>query len=273
MFCYNFLMSAALNEKVSRLQQLLDAFPRCLIAYSGGVDSAFLLWFATHHSTTQAMGILADSESLKRSELSAALAFADAHQLNLTTVHTRELENPDYASNPLNRCFYCKHTLFEEMESLAQAQGVDALCYGENADDASHDRPGRAAARKFKILAPLQQAGLSKAEIRSLARSYQLDVAEKKAQPCLASRIEHGLEVTEERLHTVELAENYLDELGFSIVRVRHQGEQATVQVAAAETPRLLETATAVQVIDKLKSLGFKEITLDPQGYRGAGLL
>lgn len=266
-------MSEPIKQKVQLLKQVLDEHPRCLIAYSGGVDSAFLLWFATHESKTKAKGILADSESLKRSELSAALAFCDAHALELTTVKTSELSNPDYSSNPLNRCFYCKHTLFEEMETLAQAEGVDALCYGENADDAAHDRPGRDAAKKFKILAPLQQAGLTKQEIRSLARSHHLEVSEKKAQPCLASRIEHGLDVTSDRLQTVEAAENFIDELGFEIVRVRHQGDIAKVQVAPDETARLLEPAVADQVNDKLKLLGFKQVILDPTGYQGAGLL
>ncbi len=273
MFCYNFLMPESLNEKVLLLKQLLEAHPRCLIAYSGGVDSAFLLWFATHESRTAATGILADSESLKRSELAAAIAFCEQHQLQLTTVQTREVSNPDYAANPLNRCFYCKHTLFEEMEALALREGVDALCYGENADDASHDRPGRDAARKFKILAPLQQAGLTKQEIRSLARHYQLEVSEKKAQPCLASRIEHGIQVTPERLSTVENAEDFVETLGFKIVRVRHQGDHAKVQVAPNETEQLLQPETANRITAKLKSLGFQSVTLDPQGYQGAGLL
>ncbi|MEM1158937.1 MAG: ATP-dependent sacrificial sulfur transferase LarE [Verrucomicrobiota bacterium] len=266
-------MSKPTHLKVEHLKVLLEQHARCLIAFSGGVDSAFLLWFATHQSRTQATGVLADSDSLKRSELDAAKAFCQSHQLKLTVVKTSELTNPDYAANPLNRCFYCKHTLFEEMEALARRQDVDALCYGENADDARHDRPGREAARKFQILAPLQQADLSKAEIRCLAEEYQLEVAEKKAQPCLASRIQHGVEVTSERLKTVESAENFIDSLGFEIVRVRHQGDSAKVQVAPDETERLLQPETSEKVIQKLKSLGFKQVELDQHGYQGAGLL
>ncbi len=273
MFCYNFLMAEPINLKVEQLKAQLEQHTRCLIAFSGGVDSAFLLWFATHQTNTQATGVLADSDSLKRSELDAALAFCQRHQLELTVVKTDELSNPDYASNPLNRCCYCKHTLFEEMETLATQKGVDALCYGEIADDAAHDRPGREAARKFQILAPLQQAGLSKADIRGLAHEYQLEVSEKKAQPCLASRIQHGVEVTSERLQTVEAAENFIDDLGFQIVRVRHQGNSAKVQVAPEETAKLLQPEIARQVTRKLESLGFKEVILDEQGYQGAGLL
>jgi len=266
-------MSEPISLKVDQLKTSLELHSRCLIAFSGGVDSAFLLWFATHKTDTKARGVLADSDSLKRSELDSALAFCQKHQLELTVVKTDELNNPDYAANPLNRCFYCKHTLFEEMEALAKRENVDALCYGENADDAAHDRPGRQAAQKFKILAPLQHAGLTKAEIRSLARRYDLEVHEKKAQPCLASRIQHGVEVTSERLQVVETAENFIDSLGFEIVRVRHEGQSARVQVAPDETERLLRPEIARQVTDKLLSLGFKEILLDERGYQGAGLL
>jgi len=266
-------MENGLQRKCLELQTLLDALPRVLVAYSGGVDSSFLLWFATHRSRTQPLGILADSESLKRAELEDARTFATRHQLPLRIVRTEELRNPDYAANPLNRCYYCKHTLFEEMDQLARQENVDALCYGENADDGGFNRPGRQAAQKFQIRAPLQEAGLTKQDIRCLADDFGLEIADKPAQPCLASRIQHGVPVTSERLKTVEQAEAILSDLGFRITRVRHQGDRALVQVAPEETPRLLDPKVATRVRSQIRACGFQEVELDQNGYRGAGLL
>lgn len=264
--------SLLLAQKQDLLRAKLNSFGRCFIAYSGGVDSGFLLWFAVHHSQTDATGVLADSESLKRSEKEGALSFATAHRLPLRILHTRELDNPDYQANPLNRCFYCKYTLFEEMERLAASEGVDALCYGENADDAAHDRPGRDAARQFAIQSPLHDCGLTKADIRALAAAAGLAVADKPAEPCLASRIQTGIPVTSERLAAVEAAEGFVASLGFEIVRVRHRGDHAVVQVAPSEVGKLLGTPTGEAICHHLLSLGFPRVELDPHGYIGPSL-
>ncbi|MEM6821507.1 MAG: ATP-dependent sacrificial sulfur transferase LarE [Verrucomicrobiota bacterium] len=261
-----------LDEKEIQLQRLLNTYPRLLIAYSGGVDSGFLLWFAAHRTLVQTTGILADSPSLKRSELREALEYAARHKLKVKTIQTEEMENPDYAANPLNRCYYCKYTLFDQMNQIAEKERFDALCYGENADDANHDRPGRQAARDLTILAPLQQIGLSKQEIRELAAKYQLEIADKVAQPCLASRIPHGIAVTPERLQQVEKAEAYLTESGFKVVRVRHHDRKAVVQVSPTETARLLQPETTKSVKDHLINIGFETVEIDPIGYQGAGL-
>lgn len=240
-----------------------------LVAYSGGVDSAFLLWFAVHRAGIDAVGILADSPSLKREELKKALEFAHRHRLEVQVIETRELENPDYQANPLNRCFYCKHELFEQMETQARLRNYPALAYGENADDLGDHRPGRQAAEKFQILSPLQACGLTKADIRTLAAEAGLEVSDKIAQPCLASRLPTGVPVDREKLERVEAAESFLNRLGFRIVRVRHHHDKARVEVAEAEVPRLLDKDVSELVRKHLIGLGFPEVELSTTGYHG----
>ncbi|MGF1678290.1 MAG: ATP-dependent sacrificial sulfur transferase LarE [Candidatus Methylacidiphilales bacterium] len=264
-------MLSAAEEKCAHLREVLEPSQQLLIAYSGGVDSGFLLWFAARVCPGRVTGVLADSPSLKRSELRKALDFAESHQLPLRVIETREMDNPSYAENPLNRCYFCKAALFEAMEVWAAQYGADLLCYGENADDALQDRPGRAAARQFAIRAPLQECGLGKREIRVLAHQYGLDIADKAAEPCLASRIPHGLAVTPERLRRIEQAEAFLHQAGFRIVRVRHREDSAWVQTSPEETPALMRAGE--EIIRTLRGYGFPEVELDPVGYQGAGLL
>lgn len=266
-------MEPGFENKTDQLRRLLSGYAEPLIAYSGGVDSAFLLWFTAHEARTRPTGILADSPSLKRSERQRALDFAEQHGLPVEIIETSEMDNPDYAANPVNRCYFCKHALFDAMDGLATSRGGKALFYGENADDADFDRPGGRAAREFEVRAPLKEVGLTKSEIRMLSRHYSLEVAEKRAQPCLASRIQQGVQVTPERLSMVESAEQFLAELGFEIVRVRHRGTDAYVQVGPHETPRLLEKSVSTEIAEYIRSLGFEKVAFDPEGYQGAGLL
>lgn len=262
-----------MQGKTEKLEELLRGQSRLLVAYSGGVDSAFLLWKAVQVLGDRVQGVLADSPSLAREEKDLALAFAGRHGLPVRVIETREMENPDYRANPANRCFFCKHELFERMNGLALAEGYSAIAYGENADDAHEDRPGQRAASTFSVLAPLREAGWTKSDVRSGAGAAGLEVAEKVAQPCLASRIPHGLEVTPEKLRQVESAESVVRGEGFRIVRVRHLGSRALVQVGPAETAQLRENQGLQDAIaGRLKTLGFAGVDFDPLGYQGAAL-
>jgi len=261
-----------LARKQAELNEIIQAWPNALVAYSGGVDSAFLLWTAHRIIGHKVTGILGDSPSLPRSEHQAALTFARKHDLPVEVLPTQELEDPSYASNPPDRCFFCRSELFQQMERLAQNRGVSVLAYGENADDAREVRAGRVAAGQFKVAAPLREAGLTKSEIRALAREANLEIAEKPASPCLSSRLAPGLPVTVERLAAIEKAEIAVREHGFRIVRVRHLGNKALVQVSPEETARLKDSNLQSKITPALNAAGFTQIEFDPVGYQGAGL-
>lgn len=265
-------LAADLRSKKSRLEQLIHSWPSALVAYSGGVDSAFLLWFAHQVLGVKVTGILGDSPSLPRSEHSAALAFAEKHHLPLEVLRTLELDDPSYASNPPNRCYFCRSELFQRMEEVAKLRGVAILAYGENLDDSREIRPGRAAAGEFSVAAPLRDAGLTKADVRALAHAARLDVAEKPAAPCLSSRLAPGLSVTPERLAAIEHAENAVRRQGFRIIRVRHLGLKALVQVSPEETTRLQDPQLQAALTPAILRAGFSDVEFDPLGYQGAGL-
>jgi uncharacterized protein len=261
-----------LTVKKQRLRELIQAWPSAFVAYSGGVDSAFLLWTAHQLLGPKVTGILGDSPSLPRTEHTAALAFAKKHGLPVEVLRTLELEDPSYASNPPNRCYFCRSELFQRMEELARLRGVDVLAYGENFDDSREVRPGRTAAGEFSVAAPLRESGLTKADVRALAREAGLEVAEKPASPCLSSRLAPGLAVTPNRLAAIEKAEEIVRSHGFRIVRVRHLGAKALVQVSPEETPRLKDSKLQSQLTPALAIAGFTHIEFDPIGYQGAGL-
>jgi uncharacterized protein len=259
------------SEKAARVVEILRAAAPVLVAYSGGVDSTVLLALAAELPPGSACGILADSPSLPRSALRAALDEAKRIGIPVRVLVTTELDNPDYASNPPNRCYFCKAELFQKMEATAAESGFASLAYGENADDPPAERPGSRAAMEFRVLAPLRDAGLHKAEIRELARARGLRAAESPASPCLSSRIPYGIPVTREALSRIENGEEILRAAGFRILRVRHlvdaRGPVALVQVAPAELPRL--TALEPQIIPALLAAGFAAVEIDPLGYRG----
>jgi uncharacterized protein len=259
-----------LEARWENLLQDLRSRGRLLIAYSGGVDSAFLLWAAHHANPGRCLGVLADSPSLPRRELEDALAFAKNFGLPVRVITTDEFSNPDYSNNPPNRCFFCKQALFSQMEALAAREGFDALCYGENQDDWGDHRPGRQAAQQFQVFSPLKQAGLRKAEIRELCRQNGLPHADKPAQPCLSSRIPHGSEVTPVKVRQIEQAEEVLRDHGFRILRVRHHGTKAVVQVSPEELPRLRSLQDVV--LPAIRQAGFETAEVDPLGYQCASL-
>jgi uncharacterized protein len=256
-----------LDQKAERLRQILASRGRLLVAYSGGVDSAFLAWEAHQALGVQMLAVIADSPSLARTHLEDALAFAREHKIPVEVVETQELENPAYVRNDAMRCFHCKDELFTVLERYREARGFDAIAYGVNADDEGDFRPGQQAARQHHVLAPLLEAGLNKAEIRELARQADLRLWDKPASACLSSRMEYGRAVTPEALSVIERGEDALRAMGFRQFRVRHHGEIVRIEIAREELPRALTAEMAQEFTAVFKGLGFKFVTLDLEGF------
>jgi uncharacterized protein len=265
----------SLKEKLEALRSQLRAHSPLLVAYSGGVDSAYLLAEARSVlGRDGVLGVIADSASLPRKALAAALDLAVKIDVRVEVVQTGELANPAYVSNPLNRCYFCKAELFSQLEKIARVRLFRGLAYGENADDVRQVRPGRAAAQEYAVLAPLMEAGLTKSEIRELSRSLGLPTADAPAQPCLSSRIPHGTPVTVSALAMVEAGEEWVRSLGFSVFRVRHleqidaKGARAKVQLAPAEMLRLQDFKRDIE--SGLQAVGYADVEFDLEGYRSA---
>jgi uncharacterized protein len=260
------------QTKLEQLRAQVRSFGSCLTAYSGGVDSVFLAVIAHEVLGNRALAVIADSPSLPRAELTEALELGRRFGFPVRVIKTREFEKPEYLSNPQNRCYFCKHSLFEELEPLARAEGYAVIAYGENASDRSDDRPGARAAAEFQVRAPLKEVGLSKGEIRQLSAELGLPTSDKPQMACLSSRIPYGEEVSVEKLRMIEAAEGYLKELGFHEVRVRHHelrnGALARLEVGIGELERVLTEGRAAQIAERLKAFGYAQVTLDLQGYR-----
>jgi uncharacterized protein len=256
-----------MNPKLAQLRVQLLANAPLVIAYSGGVDSAYLLAEAHKTLGSRMLGVIADSPSLPRQALADALALAAQIGALVEVVQTAELDNPSYASNPVNRCYFCKAELFTRLDALASERNFKAIAYGENADDMKQVRPGRQAAAEFSVIAPLRDAGLTKAEIRELSRELGLPTADAPAQPCLSSRIPHGTPVTTAALAMVERGEAFVRSLGFKVFRVRHLADAtARLQVAPDEMNRLPQLTAALQ--NGLRAAGYTSVEIDPAGYR-----
>ena len=261
-----------LDRKAQHLRQILADCGRLVVAYSGGVDSAFLAWQAHQVLGDQMRAVIADSASLARTHLEDALAFVREHEIPVEVVETRELENPAYIRNDSMRCFHCKDELFSGLERYREALGFDAIAYGVNADDEGDFRPGQQAARQHHVLAPLLAAGLNKAEIRELARQADLRLWDKPASACLSSRLEYGRAVTPEALTVIERGEDALRAMGFRQFRVRHHGETVRIEIAPEELPRALTIEMAREFTTVFKALGFKFVTLDLEGFRSGSM-
>jgi uncharacterized protein len=265
-------LAADLAAKQSALDLRLGSLGRTLIAYSGGVDSAFLAWAAHRVAGSQALAVIADSPSLARTQLADAIAFAHEQSILLEVISTTELDRPEYARNDGSRCFFCKDELFTVMEKFRGERGFDSIIYGVNVDDKGDFRPGQGAASAHGVAAPLLDAGLTKQDIRNLAREAGLRIWDKPAAACLSSRIEYGRAVTREALSAVEQGEDALRALGFRQFRVRHHGDIARIEIAREELARALDLEMAAQFTRIFKSLGFKFVTLDLEGFRSGSM-
>ena len=263
---------ANLDAKRATLDTHVRALGRTLLAYSGGVDSAFLAWAAHQVLGADMLAVLADSPSLARAHLADAIAFAREQAIPLEVVSTSELDRAEYARNDARRCFHCKDELFAVMEELRRARGFRSIAYGVNVDDQGDFRPGQTAARQHHVAAPLLEAGLTKQDIRELARMAGLRIWDKPASACLSSRVEYGRPVTREVLSVVEQGEDALRALGFRQFRVRHHGEIVRIEIARDELPHALSSGMAAEFTRIFKALGFKFVTLDLEGFRSGSM-
>lgn len=258
--------------KAIRLQSELSELGRLLVAYSGGVDSAYLAWAAHQALGENMLAVIADSASLARTHLADAIAFAREQGFPVEVIATSELDRPDYIRNDGQRCFQCKDELFVVMEQLRSARGFDSIAYGVNVDDQGDFRPGQQAAKLHHVAAPLLKAELTKQDIRNLAREAGLRVWDKPASACLSSRIEYGRPVTREALDAVERGEDAIRALGFRQFRVRHHGDIVRIEIAREELDRALTPAMAAEFTSIFKQLGFKFVTLDLEGFRSGSM-
>lgn len=257
-----------LQKKATALDARLAALGSVLVAYSGGVDSAYLAITAARVLGSRALSVTADSPSYPERHRQIALQTAQRFSLHHEIIHTSEVERPEYRANPANRCYYCKHELYTHLIAIARERGIAAVADGSNADDRGDYRPGRQAAREFGVVSPLDDVGLTKVEIRELARAAGLSTWDEPASACLSSRIPYHSEVTEEKLRTIEAAEMVLRELGFRIFRVRHHDAIARLELGRDEMVRALEPELAEIIDRRLRALGYAHVALDLRGYR-----
>jgi uncharacterized protein len=263
-------------SKLAALEARLLELGSLMVAYSGGVDSAYLAATAHRLLGSRMIAVIADSPSLARRDFEQACAFARGLGMPLHIIATEELDRPEYARNDFNRCFHCKDELFDVTESLSQSLGkelgITHIAYGMNADDTRDFRPGQRAAQEHAVLAPLADVGLTKAEIRTLARTAGYSLWDRPAAPCLSSRVEYGRTVTREVLEQIEKSEDSLRTLGFREFRVRHHGDLARVEIARAELPRALAIETFDAISAALRQAGYQYVTIDTAGFRSGSL-
>ena len=257
-----------LAAKAGRLRDILAGYESVLIAFSGGVDSAYLAIAASTALGDRALAVTADSPSYPDTHRQLALSIARDFGFPHEVIHTAELDRPEYRANPANRCYYCKDELYGRLAALARERGMAVVVDGNNVDDRGDYRPGRQAAREHAVRSPLDEAGLTKDDIRELARAAGLASWDEPASACLSSRIPYGNEVTDQRLRQIERAESVLRDLGFRIFRVRHHDETARLEIAKAEMPRALDPEINARLVSSLKALGYQYVSLDLQGYR-----
>jgi pyridinium-3,5-biscarboxylic acid mononucleotide sulfurtransferase len=293
---------AALAARERRLHGLLASFDSAIVAFSGGVDSAYLAWAATQVLGPAALCVTADSPSYPDHHRQLALRIAREFGLHHEFVRTAEMERAEYRANPVDRCYHCKHELYGVLSSLAAARGTAAIVDGSNADDRSDYRPGRKAAREFGVRSPLDEADLTKADIRELSRLAGLPTWDEPASACLSSRIPYHSEVTDEKLRMIERAETVLRDLGFRVCRVRHhdtpfdpstssgssragsrdddrsgrpeqrRGALARLEIGRAEMPRALDPDVRERIVRELRAIGYQHVAIDLQGYRMGSL-
>jgi pyridinium-3,5-biscarboxylic acid mononucleotide sulfurtransferase len=258
-------------DKERALCDTLASIGSVVVAYSGGVDSAYLACIASRTLGDRAVAVTADSPSYPERHRALAIRIAKEFGLRHEIIHTSELEQPEYRANPTNRCYYCKHELYTHLSRIAVAR-ESIIVDGNNADDRGDYRPGRQAAREFGVRSPLDEVDLTKDEIRELSRRAGLPTWDEPASACLSSRIPYHTEVTDEKLRTIEQAETALRALGFRVFRVRHHDDLARVEIARSEMARALEPDINAAITRDLKAAGYRYVTLDLQGYRMGSL-
>jgi len=269
---FNTQVSPELERKRQALDSQLRGLRRVMVAYSGGTDSAYLAYAAYRALGAEMLAVVADSPSLSRAHLRDAVEFAESAGIPLKVIDTNELDNPDYAKNDSSRCFHCKDELFKVMTAMGGPLGYSTVAYGMNLDDLGDFRPGQRAAAQHSVLAPLAEAGLTKEDIRALARAEGLRIWDKPASACLSSRVAYGLPVTRETLESVEKAEDVLSAMGFRQFRVRHHGELVRIEIARDELTRMLSLSMFEEASAAIKRLGYKYVTLDLEGYRSGSM-
>ena len=262
----------SVNNKLIELKKLLSEMHSIVVAYSGGVDSTFLAKVATDTLGDRALVVTAKSPTLAEDELKLAMSIAKKNKMNHLVIETNELKNPNYKVNDLKRCYYCKQELYQDLIKIAEDRQLKYIVNGANLDDLGDYRPGMNAANDFGVRSPLIEVSLRKVDIRLLSRELSLPTFNKPAQPCLASRIPYGKEVSVDVLSQIEQAEKYIKNLGIDVVRVRHYGELARIEVEPINFQKLLNSTTKNAVTRYFKKLGFKDVSLDPEGYRTGSL-
>lgn len=253
----------------SRLEAWLKKEGKVAVAYSGGVDSAFLLKVALDTlGPDQVLAIIGDSDSLPRKELEEALELAESWGIRVRSIHSEEMQDPRYVENPPDRCYYCKHDLFSRIVALAAQEGIQTVIDGNNADDVGDYRPGQRAARELGVKSPLMEIAMTKREVREHSKRLGLPTADKPAAACLSSRIPYGSPITKEALSRIEAAEDFLKGEGFPLVRVRHHGDLARIEIAPDDIKKLLQADQRAKITVELKKIGYRYVSLDLQGYR-----
>jgi len=261
-----------LEKKMSLLRKLLLSMDNALIAFSGGVDSTFLLKVASETVKNRVLAVTAYSEIHPSDDLKEAREFAESLGVKHLAIKTNELDDFEFTSNPSDRCYHCKSRLYMRLSEIGDERGIKNILDGANADDKNDYRPGARATREFGVLSPLQEAGLTKPEIREMSQEMNLPTWDKPASPCLASRIPYGITITEDKLRRVEKAESYLRSLGIKNLRVRDHDQIARIEVPAESMEIFAEEKKRAEIVDKLKSFGFPYITLDLEGFRSGSL-